>query len=163
MKKYWILPAVAVVAIAATMTFSLMSVEKPVYTKGSADFADGASITDVRFEPTDAEDGHRLMVFKLKQGSSAGAAFAVHLNKIGSGQEKNEILQVVGDFPVATYCSGAPIECKIPLEKDTFERSVSAGVAMYVTAGQLIPVTKGWADWDDHRALFSTKTDHSSM
>ncbi|MEI2829301.1 hypothetical protein [Pseudomonas mosselii] len=160
MKNYWIIPTTAACVILSIMAFSLTSIEKPMHTKGSADFANGASITDARFEPTDAQDGHRLMVFKLKQDPNSNVILAIHLNKISPNQDKNEILQVVGDFPVSTYCTGSPMECRIPMAKDTLEHSGSVGVAMYVTAGQLIPVLKGWADWDDHRALFLTNPYH---
>lgn len=162
MKKYWIVPVLALTAVLGSMAASLLTVEKPVIVKGVTDFLDGTSITEVKFEPTDAEDGHRLMVFKLKQGTSNNAKFAVHLNKSAEGN-KMEIFQVVGDFPIANYCAGTPLECKIPLAKDAFEQSASAGVALYATVGQLIPITKGWADWDDHRALFSTNTDDGAL
>jgi hypothetical protein len=154
MKKYWIIPAVALVAIAGSMVYSMSSIDKPAVAQGSATFIDGTKISEVRFESTDAEDKHKNAVIKLVPGTEKGLSFAVHLN-----DSDRKILTNVGDFPLATYCKGdAVLECIIPIGHDAFDKSVSLGIAAYKIPGQLLQVKEGVSDWDDHRAIFSTKS-----
>ncbi|RJX79977.1 hypothetical protein [Pseudomonas sp. LS-2] len=153
MKKYWIIPAIAIVAIAGGMVYSMSTPDKTVVVQNSATFVDGTKITDVKFQPSDAADKHLVAVIKLVPGTEKGLSFAVHLN-----DADKKILTNVGDFPLATYCKGdAALECNIPIASDSFDKSSSLGIAAYKIPGQLMQVREGVSDWDDHRAIFLTK------
>ena len=51
MRKYWIVPAVAVAAISFSMIYFIANIEKPLMAPGKAVFVDGTIISDVIFEP----------------------------------------------------------------------------------------------------------------
>ncbi|MDL2186703.1 hypothetical protein P5706_21165 [Pseudomonas sp. ChxA] len=156
MKKYWPIPAIAVAAIATIMIYSMASIEKPRVVDGRAVFADGTTISQIKFESSDAEDKHKVAILTIKPGAEKGLSFAVHLN-----DSSKKIYSNVGDFPLAKYCKGdTTLECSIPISREEFDKSVTMGIAAYVTPGQLIAVTEGQSDWDGHRALFQTLAYH---
>lgn len=152
MNKYWAIPAVAVTAITASMIYMMTNIEKPKVADGKATFVDGTTISEVRFESSDAVDKHRIAVIKLVTGTTKGLSFAVHLN-----DSTQKIFSNVGDFPLAKYCQGEKVlECSIPISREDFDKSVTLGIAAYTVPSQLIEVKEGKADWDNHRAIFST-------
>lgn len=153
MNKYWLIPATAIVVIATSMIYSIASIEKPKNIDGKAIFVDGTTISELSYQSTDSEDRHKVVIFKLSPGTQAGIIFAIHLN-----DANQKILSNAGDFPAAKYCEGNKIlECRIPISRGEFDKSITMGVAAYATRGQLIQVQEGRADWDDHRAIFPTK------
>lgn len=156
MKKYWLIPAITVMTIAAIIIYSMASIEKPKDIDGQAVFADGTTIYQIKFESSDADDKHKIAILTIKPGTEKGLTFAVHLN-----DSSKKIYSNVGDFPLAKYCKGeTTLECSIPISREEFDKSVTMGIAAYVTPGQLIAVTDGQSDWDSHRALFQTLAYH---
>ena len=153
MNKYWLIPATAILAVATSMIYSMASIEKPKNIDGKVIFIDGTTISELSYQSTDSEDKHKVAFFKLSPGTQTGMIFAIHLN-----DASQKILSNVGDFPTEKYCQGDKIlECRIPISREVFDKSVTMGVAAYATPGQLIQVQEGRADWDDHRAIFPTK------
>jgi hypothetical protein len=135
------------------MVYAMASIEKPKIVDGNVTFVDGTKISEVSYQSSDSVDKHKIALIKLIPGTQTGMTFAIHLN-----DSSQKILSNVGDFPLSQYCKGdKSLECTIPIARDEFEKSVTLGIAAYVTPGQLIQITEGRADWDDHRAIFSTK------
>ncbi|MCF5262679.1 hypothetical protein [Pseudomonas sp. PA-5-4A] len=130
----------------------MLSIEKPNIVDGKVTFIDGTHISKIKFDASDAEDRHKVAEITLTSGTQEDLNFAIHLN-----DSSQKIIFNVGDFPLKKYCQGkAVLKCSIPISRKEFEQSVSMGVAAYKVPGQLIQVKEGRADWDDHRALFST-------
>jgi len=152
MRKYWIVPAVAVAAISFSMIYFIANIEKPLMAPGKAVFVDGTIISDVIFEPAVPEDKHKLVIMKVTKGKESGLAFAIHLN-----DQKQQIAVNVGDFDLLKYCIGDDVlTCSMPLPRDGFNNSKSMGIAAYKTPDQLLELKEGRSDWNSHRALFST-------
>ncbi|MDT6917593.1 hypothetical protein [Pseudomonas atacamensis] len=153
MKKYWLIPALAIIAITTSMVYSMASIEKPTSVDGKVIFIDGTTISDLSYQPTDTEDKHKVVFFKLAPGTQAGLIFAIHLN-----DSNQKILINAGDFPLAKYCQGGKVlECRFPIPDKALEQSETLGIAAYAIPGQLIQIQEGRADWDDHRAIFPTR------
>lgn len=94
MKKYWLLPAIAIIAITTSMVYSMASIEKSKSVDGKVIFIDGTTISNLSYQPTDTEDKHKVVFFKLVPGTQAGLIFAIHLN-----DSNQKILINAGDFP----------------------------------------------------------------
>ena len=153
MKKYWLIPAIAVAAVAASMIYSMLSIEKPKIVDGKVTFIDGTTISEVKYESSDSVDKHKVALIKITPGTLTGLSFAIHLN-----DSSQKILSNVGDFPLAKYCQGDKLlECIIPISREDFENAVTLGIAAYAIPGQLVQIKEGRADWDDHRAIFPIK------
>ncbi|KQM46827.1 hypothetical protein ASE80_15185 [Pseudomonas sp. Leaf15] len=151
MSKFWIIPAVAVAAIVAGIIYTSTATQSPVASKKTV-FADGTTISDLRFDSTDSLDKHKLAVMKVARGKESGLSFAVHLN-----DDKQAIAENVGDFELAKFCTGTDVlTCSIPLSLSGFEHSKSLGVVAYSTPGVQLVVKEGRSDWDGHRAIFPT-------
>lgn len=115
-------------------------------------FADGTTISDVRFDPTDSLDKHKLAVMKVVRGKESSLAFAVHLN-----DDKQNIAENEGDFELAKFCTGSDVlTCSIPLSLNGFEHSKSLGIVAYSKPGTQLQVKEGHSDWDGHRAIIPT-------
>ncbi|UIN54934.1 hypothetical protein [Pseudomonas kribbensis] len=153
MKKYWLIPATAIAAITISMVYSMVSIEKAKFVDGKAIFIDGTTISDLSYQPTDTEDKHKVVFFKLAPGKQSSLVFAIHLN-----DSSQKILTNAGDFPLEKYCQGEKIlECRMPIPRQAFDQSRTLGIAAYSIPGQLIQIQEGKADWDDHRAIFPTR------
>jgi hypothetical protein len=153
MTRYWMAPLLITAMISASMIYSMATIEKPKVIAGRAVFIDGRIISDIRFEATDAEDKHQLIVMKTKPGTEATFKFAVHIN-----DEKQNIIVNIGEFDQARYCTGnGELTCSIPAPREGLERGDSIGIASFMTSGALMEVKEGRSDWDAHRALFSIR------
>lgn len=156
MQKYYIVPALATAAIMTSMIYSLATMDPP--TDGEATHADGLKIYDIQFSDSYANDAHKIAEFKLLPGTESGLNLALHLN-----DDKKNIISKVGEFPVSEYCQGDKIlNCKMPINNESYMKAATLGIAAYKVPGQLLAVQDGVSDWDGHRALFSIDADPAS-
>ncbi|RJX79980.1 hypothetical protein [Pseudomonas sp. LS-2] len=154
MNRYYLAPVTVTIAIMLAMVLSIAVNEKPKQVAGQAKFKDGTVISNLRFETSDSEDGHKIAVFSLHTGTTGNLKFAVHLN-----DSSHNIQAKAGDFTVASFCKGEGIlTCSIPIEHVPFDEAATVGIAAYATPNELIPVIEGLSDWDEHRALFPKTT-----
>ncbi|MBN2974697.1 hypothetical protein [Pseudomonas lactucae] len=158
MNKYWILPVVAIAAIAASKFYSNTTIEKNTSADAKAALIDGTKISQVKFESFGAEDKHNVAVLTINPGTENGLTFAIQLNDLNQ-----KVITNVGDFPAEKYCKGEKVlECSIPIPKEVFDRSMTIGIATYAMNGQLIKVKSGRADRDGNRSLFPTFAYHGA-
>jgi hypothetical protein len=145
-------PAVAALAILSFFLYNLTQIERPEVVEGAVTFGDGTVVSDLRYDYSGAEDGHRVAVVKLTPGTETDLTFALHLN-----DEKQNIVAKVGEFKLSQYCKGEQVkECIFPISREGLDRSASLGIAAYKVPGSLLQVKEGRSDWDNHRALFPT-------